>query len=568
MRVVQIPAKDNLLGEHMARILVVPDEMETQSIYADRYADIDDFKSDLAEIGYSFYTMFKDTLRYNNAPDWYDPAAMLHQFDANIAALSSYYTQTTELTPTVELFDRLYNISSDIQIATGENYCIMHNTPGLATAIKLDNQPLGANYAFKIRLPVLKESMFDGNKFNIEAGTYAGILEITVSRSNQNDYVCSVFYSKNAGGEITALATNALNGHTADVVENDDDPYDPDGDGDSGGGGGGGNHDDSSDPVLEPDLPSLSAVASGFINLYNPTLQQIRDLASYMYSSLTDLDVAAIRKIFANPMDAILGLSIVPVAMTTSGAETIKIGGISTTCSMNKVTTQYYRIDCGSIDLKEYWGGFIDYSPYTKYSLFLPYIGFVDLNVEMLQTRTLKITYHIDVLSGACTAFIMADGQVRAQYSGQCTISIPIAATDYTNTIRAMGQLAASALSFAASGGLSAPVNAAQIGGMASAAANSVGTVTNMKPSYKLSGSIGGCSGLLGNQKPFLLVQYPRVCLPANQNHYQGYPSYITLRLGDISGFTQVQSIKLDNIACTDAERNEILDMLRNGVIL
>lgn len=568
MRVVQIPAKDNLLGEHMSRILVVPDEMETQSIYADRYADFEDFKSDLAEIGYDFYKLFKDTLRYNNAPDWYDSAAMLHQFDANIAALSSYYTQTTELTPTVELFDRLYNISSDIQIGTGANYCIMHNTPGLATTIRLDNRPLGGNYAFTIRLPVLKDSMFDGNKFNIEAGTYAGTLEITISRSNQNDYVCSVFYSKNAGGEITALAMNALNGHTADVVENDDDPYDPDGDGDSSGGGGGGDHDDSSDPISEPDLPTLSAVASGFINLYNPSIQQIRDLAQYMWSSLTDLDVAAIRKLVADPMDVILGLSIVPVAMTSSGAEVIKVGGISTTVSMNKVNTQYYRIDCGEINLKEYWGGFMDYSPYTKYSLFLPYIGFVDLNVDMLQTHTLKVTYHVDVLSGACTAFILCDGNVRAQYSGQCSISIPISSSDYTNTIRAMGQLAASAASFAASGGLSAPVTAASIGGVASAAANTAGNVSSAKPSFKMSGSIGGCSGLLGNQKPFLIIQYPRACVPANQNHYTGYPSYVTSRLGDLTGFTQVQAIKLNNISCTDAERNEIMSMLTSGVIL
>lgn len=565
MRIVQIPGKDNLLGSHMIRICVVPDDMESGSILNDVYADLSDFIDDLNETGYNFYKLFHSTLRYNNIPDWYDAAAMLHQFDGGIESISE--SATTVLTPTLELFDRLYNIESTVTVYSNQDSVSIHTDPAIENTIYLDNLPYGGQYSFEIRLPVLKESMFDGNKFAIPPGSYAGQFTFYVARTQNNQYLGLVRYNANFA-EVTQLASNALNGNTADVVENDDDPYDPDGDGDSGGGGGGGNHDDSSDPVLEPDLPSLSAVASGFINLYNPTLQQIRDLAAYMYSSLTDLDVEAIRKIFANPMDAILGLSIVPVAMTTSGAETIKIGGISTNCTMNKVTTQYYRIDCGTIDLKEYWGGFIDYSPYTKYSLFLPYIGFVDLNVDMLQTRTLKVTYHIDVLSGGCTAFIMADSQVRAQYSGQCAISIPIAATDYTNTIRAMGQLAASALSFAASGGLSAPVNAAQIGGLASATANSVGTVTNMKPSYKLSGSIGGCSGLLGNQKPFLLVQYPRVCLPANQNHYQGYPSYITLRLGDISGFTQVQSIKLNNISCTDAERNEILEMLRNGVVL
>lgn len=85
----------------------------------------------------------------------------------------------------------------------------------------------------------------------------------------------------------------------------DDDPYEPGGE--AGEDGAGGDFDDTSEPIDIPSLPSLSAADTGFITLFNPSLAQLQQLAAYMWTGA--FDVNAFKKIFADPMDCILGLS-------------------------------------------------------------------------------------------------------------------------------------------------------------------------------------------------------------------------------------------------------------------
>lgn len=327
-----------------------------------------------------------------------------------------------------------------------------------------------------------------------------------------------------------------------------------------------GTYSPSSDPNPVPSLPSVSANDTGFITLFNPTSLQLKNLANYMWGSLFDVDTW--KKIFADPMDCILGLSIVPVNVPTSGTDTVKVGNISTGVTMNKASTQFIELDCGTISITEYWKAYLDYSPYTKLNIYLPYIGSQELNIDDIQINTVGVKYHIDVLSGACVAFITAGGNVIAQYSGQCAISIPITSKDFTQTIIALGTLVAGGVVGVATGGLSAPVTAASVAGGVTAAANTAANVATSKPTISKSGNMGGSNGLMGVQKPYLFITRPKQCAPKNQNKYTGYPSYISERMGNLSGFTQIQEIRLDGISCTDEERNEIMSLLRNGVII
>ena len=88
-----------------------------------------------------------------------------------------------------------------------------------------------------------------------------------------------------------------------------------------------------------------------------------------------------------------------------------------------------------------------------------------------------------------------------------------------------------------------------------------------VKPDIQRSGNIGGSSGLMGIQFPYLILTIPRMCTPGQQNEYIGYPSYMTVTLGDLSGYTEVDSIHLSGIAATDAELDEIESLLKEGVI-
>lgn len=333
-----------------------------------------------------------------------------------------------------------------------------------------------------------------------------------------------------------------------------DDPY---GDGGmSGTGGGTGSFDGTGDDISIPGLPTLSAVDTGFITLFNPTLAQMQNLASYMWSDL--FDVNTWKKIFADPMDAVLGLSIVPVSVPNGPIKEVKVGNISTGVSMTTASSQYVEIDCGTLNVKEYWGAYLDYDPYTKAEIYLPYIGIHPLSTDDIMNKDVHVVYHVDILSGSCCAHIKCGGSVLYSFVGQCASSIPITGDNWTNVINGAISIAGSIGSMVATGGSSAPM---EIGQIASTVVNT------MKPSVEKSGSMGGTGGMLGVQTPYLILTRPRQALPRDQNTFMGYPAFITEKLENLTGYTEIESIHLENVPATESELSEIEDLLKGGVI-
>lgn len=350
------------------------------------------------------------------------------------------------------------------------------------------------------------------------------------------------------------------------------DPYAPGGI--AGAGGGDGTFDGTSDDIDIPSLPGLSAADTGFITLFNPTLAELRNLAEYMWSPLFSLDT--FKKLFADPMNAILGLSIVPVAVPNGGSRNVTVGNISTGITMTVAAHQYVEVDCGTLNVEEYWGAYLDYDPYTKCYIYLPYIGTHPISTDDVMGKSVHIVYHVDILSGACTAFIKCGGSVMYQFIGQVASSIPITGDNFTNVINGVLNIAGSIGTMVATGGFSAPASVAKAGLATaykaghniSAGASMAQNVMDMKPQVEKSAALSGTGGMLSIQVPYMILERPNQAIPENQNTFMGYPSYITDRLGDLSGYTEVEHIHLDNIPCTELEADEILEYLEKGVIL
>ena len=309
-------------------------------------------------------------------------------------------------------------------------------------------------------------------------------------------------------------------------IDPGDDPYDPEGEEGTVPGGGTGDHDLDSDDIDIPPLPTLSAVDTGFLTIYNPSLAQLQALSDYLWSSLFDLDT--FKKIVADPMDLFLGLSIVPVAVPNGSTKTVKVGGISTGISMTVAASQYVEVDCGSITVNEYWGAYLDYEPFTQAQLYLPYIGTHPIAIDDVMGKTITIKYHVDILSGSCIAYVKCGRSVLYSFIGQCSASIPITSNDWTNVINGALNIATAIGSMVATGGASAPSAA---GTIASTAVNS------LKPSIEKSGSLSGTGGIMGIQKPYLIITRPKQAIPTAQNKYMGYPSFITSVVSLLSGY-------------------------------
>lgn len=349
------------------------------------------------------------------------------------------------------------------------------------------------------------------------------------------------------------------------IVVDTSNPYDVDGTGSVIGGGDGSY--DNPDEIVKvefPDLPDIDAVTTGLLTIFNPSLSQVNALGNYLWSNAFDVDT--LKKLFGDPMDAIIGLSIVPVKPPLAGTKTVKIGNISTDVSMPYCSRQFVEKTIGSIAIKKYVGSFMDYAPYTKIQIYLPYVGVRDLNPDDVMGETITVKYHIDILTGGCAAMISVGSKgVMYQYNGSCIANVPLTAINYSgaiqNAVSAIGSGITAVVGMATG---AAPLTGVGIAGLATSAAN---TALSSKPTIQRSGSMGGSSGLMSVQQCYLIITRPRMSVPTNLNRFGGYPANINAKLSTLTGLTMIDSIRLDNIPAMETEKQELLSLLQKGVI-
>lgn len=314
---------------------------------------------------------------------------------------------------------------------------------------------------------------------------------------------------------------------------------------------------DSGDtPPAEP--PLISGSANGLWSIYNPTLQQVQAFGAYLWSeSILD----QITRMFNSPIDAVIGFHMIYCTPIKGPAKNIKCGYLDTGVSSITVANQYATIDCGTIEVPEYYRTALDYVA-TKLALYLPFIGIVPLSTAVCMGATLQVIYRIDVLTGTCLAQVKVikenSDAVMYAFEGNCSVQIPLTATTYTGI--------ASALINTVSAGLSVfmgdYISAAGDAGSALGAG-----MTNLSGT-KQSGQMGANAGALGIRIPYLIITHP-VSYDAQQYNTQyGYPLNQTISLGSVTGYTRVKDIHLAGIPCTDDELEMIERLLKDGVII
>lgn len=390
------------------------------------------------------------------------------------------------------------------------------------------------------------------------------------------------------------------------------------------------------DDVAVPNLPNVnaSAVQAGLVSMFTPTITELQSLGAFLWSDNFITDFADnIKKLLADPLDCIISLHLVPVAPSHgSTKESVNFGMVPSGVDMYRINNQYIEFDCGNLQIDNFSGSFMDYSPHTKYQLFLPFIGIEELDADEITGKSLGIKYHIDLLTGSCVAFISADSSLIASYNGQCSNPVPVSGANYSRTIAALiGVVATGAIAGASMGagagavamamqnspvrvgetvtGLAKAFNQTgsigrglpgvanirrQIGAAidnvmdvdsnvefanrvsSSARALFLGHATNsyisdimgLKGVITHSGNMGGSVGFLGKRTPYLITIRPNQSIPNNYGHFFGYPSNLSGQLSTFSGFTSCSVIEAKAISGTDSEMEELIELLKGGVFL
>lgn len=424
------------------------------------------------------------------------------------------------------------------------------------------------SYTFSFNFTAFPERYYENGVFNYDVLSNCGAFSFTVEIDEQvpSGYLRAtrVIINKGVIDTRDSLAGYIARLDPSDVETENENPYSWGGASTIGGGDGIGVNPDEIEKILPPDLPDISALTTGLLTIFAPSLAQIQNLGDFLWSSAFDVD--SLKKLFGNPMESIIGLGILPIKPILSGSKSVKIGNIDTGVVMPYINNQFVKKSCGSVSVNKYIGSFMDYSPYTNIQIYLPYIGVKSLSPDDVMNDTISVEYNVDVLTGGCACIISTSKKgVLYQYNGNCIVNVPLTAINYSgaiqNAVSAVGSIATSAIGMATG---VAPLTIAGVTGLATSAAN---TAISSKPQIERSGNMGGSAGMLSVQRPYLIINRPNLSTPKDLNKFGGYPTNITLKLSEVTGFTMIDSIRLDNLPCTDNEKEELLTILKKGAI-
>lgn len=347
-----------------------------------------------------------------------------------------------------------------------------------------------------------------------------------------------------------------------------------------------GGYGNESDPGNIPGVPGVDMVLTGLVRLYQPTAGQMVAFSDFLWAvDFTDWQkiMNSLKQWFSSPLESIISVNLLPIdyfydydtgTAVTPSAASIVMGGYDTGCVAPPCGGNFKQVNCGTIHLAPYFRSFLDCNPFTKYTIYLPYVGFREIDSNLLYSpdgADLQVVYSVDIITGVFTCLLKITktnagtelSHVLYTYSGNMATQVPLSAANMNDFIRTLGQAAASVGMAAITGGASA-AGKALVGATANAASGMAASDFNISHG----GNVSMESGYLGIQYPYLIVERPRESYPDGYMHILGKPSDIGGKLSDFSGFVAVKECHLDGIPATEDEKNEIMNLLQNGVIV
>ena len=311
--------------------------------------------------------------------------------------------------------------------------------------------------------------------------------------------------------------------------------------------------------IVVPSLPD-SVNSNKLFSVYNPSLSQLGQLGGYLWDN--DL-IDILRKIWQNPLDGIISLIQVYATPVTGGNSNIILGYLDSGVSAPVVSNQFVTIDCGSIVLNEQSENCLDYIPYTKLELYLPFIGITEIDTNEFMSGTINVKYKVDVYTGTCLAEVkctrnrdLANGTILYTFSGNCSQQIPLTSGDARGVFGALVSAVGLGLSVA-TGGATAMVAAGTVAGLAGREMLHVSH----------SGNLSANAGIMGQKKPYLIINRKRAYTANSYNRYYGFPANKTVSPGNHTGFLRLKAGRLQS-AATEQEKAEIYELLNRGVIM
>ena len=359
--------------------------------------------------------------------------------------------------------------------------------------------------------------------------------------------VCSVDLSKK-NPNFSSMYKDVVNGNDGSsltIVNYEDDPSGFDDDEDD-------YHDPSDNEDNTPD-PSVDINVSGEVcKTYLIEQIELKKLSQFLWSSDFFDNILLLNN---SPIENIISLKVLIGNASSRGTtQTLTLGNVPTTVNVvpcNETIT----IDVGSITIPHEYDNFLDFEPYTKVQIYLPFYGCAMLDSSLVVGRSISIKYIIDVITATAKIKIIHDNKTLYEFKTTCGSDLPI-----TSSNRASVEM----------GYLSSAVGM----GVSVASGNVIGALASglsMAQSQFHSSTSGNVSGVLNfhdSRMVTILVDRPVYTELLNFNKTHGRMCNLSKKLRNLNGFTKCAENVQIPFNCLDEERTMIIEQLVNGVII
>lgn len=261
--------------------------------------------------------------------------------------------------------------------------------------------------------------------------------------------------------------------------------------------------------VVQP--PSEERV--DFFTIYEPTNANMKKINDAIFINAADGTTINVQQYFSSYKKFYCKI---PVA----GYKPLKGGRYDFGEQAPYVKEHTIIIDCGSVEIPEQNQSLLDYSPFSRITIYLPFIGFQELDDKLVVGHTLKVQYVVDVLSGRCLAQLFVDR------------------TDLQSCFAEYGGTIAADEIFGTDNGY------------------------NYYGAYELMTTMQ-----LGELSCYVLI-HTKIPLEGDIVNYKGLPTNEIVRVGDVTGFVKYSSIHVDGMTATDSEKSEIESLLMSGIFV
>lgn len=212
-------------------------------------------------------------------------------------------------------------------------------------------------------------------------------------------------------------------------------------------------------------------------------------------------------------------------------------------------------------DNKATFGNFLDYPPYTSVSIYIPFIGIVPIDGNMVVGRTIRLYGAVDVIAGTIhyNVFVQTPSKewsLIGSYEGKCGVDIPMALDNSMQNSTNILKNVADVTTGLCTKSPSALLNVGN--GIFTEPISNLGAQTTNTTYYN-------------PNKCALIMQSAIGTVPTNFGSTCGHMWCKSAALSDLTGLTICKNPRIGNFddnTPTETERAEIYSLLETGVII